>query len=40
MRPVLGKFGIIAMGLQALAIPHRSERVQARIDWLAKSVTS
>jgi alanine-glyoxylate transaminase/serine-glyoxylate transaminase/serine-pyruvate transaminase len=35
---VLGTLGVVEMGLQALAIPHRSGGVQAAIDWLGKSV--
>ncbi len=35
---VLGTLGVVEMGLQALAIPHRSGGVQAAIDWLANSV--
>jgi alanine-glyoxylate transaminase / serine-glyoxylate transaminase / serine-pyruvate transaminase len=35
---VLGTLGVVEMGLQALAIPHRSSGVQAAIDWLANCV--
>jgi len=35
---VLGTLGVVEMGLKALGIPHRSEGVQAAIDWLGKSV--
>ena len=35
---VLGTLGVVEMGLQALAIPHRSGGVQAAIDSLANSV--
>ncbi len=35
---VLGTLGVVEMGLQALAIPHRSGGAQAAIDWLANSV--
>ena len=35
---VLGTLGVVEMGLQALAIPHRSEGVRAAIDWLGRSV--
>jgi alanine-glyoxylate transaminase / serine-glyoxylate transaminase / serine-pyruvate transaminase len=35
---VLGTLGVVEMGLQALAIPHRSGGVQAAIDWLANCV--
>ena len=37
---VLGTLGVVEMGLQALAIPHRSGGTQAAIDWLGKSVES
>jgi alanine-glyoxylate transaminase / serine-glyoxylate transaminase / serine-pyruvate transaminase len=37
---VLGILGVVEMGLQALAIPHRSGGTQAAIDWLGKSVES
>jgi alanine-glyoxylate transaminase / serine-glyoxylate transaminase / serine-pyruvate transaminase len=35
---VLGTLSVVEMGLQALAVPHRSGGVQAAIDWLGKSV--
>ncbi len=35
---VLGTLGVVEMGLKALGIPHRSEGVQAAIEWLGKSV--
>jgi len=35
---VLGTLGVVEMGLKALGIPHRSEGVQAAIDWLGISV--
>ncbi|MBO0752074.1 MAG: aminotransferase class V-fold PLP-dependent enzyme [Bradyrhizobiaceae bacterium] len=37
---VLGTLGVVEMGLQALAIPHRGGGTQAAIDWLGKSVKS
>jgi alanine-glyoxylate transaminase / serine-glyoxylate transaminase / serine-pyruvate transaminase len=35
---VLGTLGVVEMGLEALAIPHRAGGVQAAIGWLGKSV--
>jgi alanine-glyoxylate transaminase/serine-glyoxylate transaminase/serine-pyruvate transaminase len=37
---VLGTLAVVEMGLQALAIPHRSGGTQAALDWLGKSVKS
>ena len=35
---VLGTLGVVEVALKALGIPHRSEGLQAAIDWLGKSI--
>src|SRR5215831_3911823 len=35
---ILGTLGVVEVALNALKIPHRSEGVQAAIDWLGKSI--